>query len=407
MPTNLTLSGLHKELSETNSISEKLSLVYYYYLELHFKPKEKALNDFDDEAIKTREILEKKLRSDLENHINPSDCFESITKIKKEKYSDPLQKFENQTLLEKHKISNEVSSCFFGNGVAYHSFIPEDIFKLHFHDLENNIEYKYWFFNYWANLFFESMVNNKAFQNKLNSKKANIFLSAELTEIQNFENRVDELILKEHISTDKKTSAFRKEIEYIRVIDDYYKTNLWENNHDATLCKAKYILFKEYLEEKISQLESHNDNDQVLDIDENRRQINKPNIIDYLYPDKIDFFIQIENDLKYRNFIVKETNNWNKNKNDFAKNFYLLSMILISDKYFKTQVKGNKISESKIRQILSEYFGFNKSFLRTTRGNYSRENNNLTIKDAFDFFELTLKEAYKDHFNEFKKKFIS
>lgn len=102
------------------------------------------------------------------------------------------------------------------------------------------------------------MINSKVFKRKSNSKIALDFLNAELIAIQNFEKRVSELILKGDINIEEKTHAVHKEFEYIRVIDDYYKSNLWDGNNDATLCKAKYILFKSYLENKIQEIEKHN-----------------------------------------------------------------------------------------------------------------------------------------------------
>ncbi|MFC2117753.1 hypothetical protein ACFLSY_03840, partial [Bacteroidota bacterium] len=147
----------------------------------------------------------------------------------KTKYIDTPFESEHEKYQDNLKnIKNKLSELF-GKGYKLESSIlmPVSIYNKHFKYGLSNSEFTYWFLKYNAKQYFKIDIKMKYFDEKKNSPTLDMFINAELKELNEFEQRAKELLL------DKKLEIYdpyiipdyTKEIEFLRIKADYYKTH--------------------------------------------------------------------------------------------------------------------------------------------------------------------------------------
>jgi len=254
MDEKFSLDFLDNKLTSLNSTSEKLDCFYHFYLKIYYNP----LQNFKEEQYIEYITEKEKIISNYNNEkekINSKKHFEQKLENIKIKYLDePLMVLDYEYGEREFKKELELNLLFFGNNEAFKTMFPNSLFHKHIIDFESNTEFNYWWLNYQSNKALENYKKNKGIN--FNSPKVILYLKAQLIEILNFEKNVDKLILEFNLNVKSRNSDFLIEIEYLKLIDDYYKYNIWNYNLDTLSSNVKYILFKEYLEKEIHRLES-------------------------------------------------------------------------------------------------------------------------------------------------------
>ena len=139
--------------------------------------------------------------------------------------------------------------------------IPEHIYNEHFKDSTNEPEFTYWFLQYNAKQYFEITLKAKFFDEKLQSNLAEQFIKAELKRLFDFEAKAEQLLneSKFEIYKEYTYSEFAKEIEFLRIKADYYKTHPLRNVHTigntTVVLYAEHIYLKKYLENELARLQ--------------------------------------------------------------------------------------------------------------------------------------------------------
>lgn len=137
--------------------------------------------------------------------------------------------------------------------------IPQKLYSVYFEPFKNKAEYSYWFLNRDADAYFKALIKGKNFEEKLISNIAKIHIEKELKQISEFESHAVKLfndnafdIYKKYSYTQYEYNQYKKEIEYLRIKENYYQ-NHYLSDEQFTIVKELYaihVLFKDYLTNK-------------------------------------------------------------------------------------------------------------------------------------------------------------
>ncbi len=174
--------------------------------------------------------------------------------------SEPLEKINSENPFVREKLLFKL----FGKGCKLISplLIPETIYNSHFKDALKNPEFTYWFLKYNAANWLQITKELHNIDEKLNSPLALLHIEGELKEINDFEQRANQLLIDKKIDYYKEYSYSQhsKEIEYLRIRADYYKTHwlyfVQAIGNTTVTMYAKHILFKEYLQKELIRLQN-------------------------------------------------------------------------------------------------------------------------------------------------------
>lgn len=144
--------------------------------------------------------------------------------------------------------------------------IPDSIYKIHFEMYKNDAEFTYWLLKYNANSSFDTLKKVRNIDKGLDSSLAKDRIELELKEINEFEERAKENLKakKFDIYEYHYHSQYQDEIEYLRIIDNYYEKKGQRNPlsiDDAqsyskqVMAYATHVLLKNFLETKLKELE--------------------------------------------------------------------------------------------------------------------------------------------------------
>ncbi len=143
-------------------------------------------------------------------------------------------------------------------------YIPEPIYKEHFYDVVNEPEFTFWFIKYYAQSYLDIILERDEIRENLrgNSEK---FVKTRLNKIKDFENRAETLWAESKVKLDSYSynfhSQYYKEIEYLRIKNQYYETHALSDVHSCgsqtLFIYAEHILLKKNLE---NQALSNNEN---------------------------------------------------------------------------------------------------------------------------------------------------
>ncbi|MBQ4820578.1 hypothetical protein [Aquimarina sp. MMG016] len=136
--------------------------------------------------------------------------------------------------------------------------IPIDIYKLFFEHEENTIEFTYWFLQYNASLILENIKKEKYIIQKLESPLRDKILKGELKKIQDIEDGAEQLLENGFVDiyAEQIDSNYIREIEYLRIKADYYKSNFLPSidlDPEVVHVYATHIYLKDFLEKELQQ----------------------------------------------------------------------------------------------------------------------------------------------------------
>jgi hypothetical protein len=135
--------------------------------------------------------------------------------------------------------------------------IPEQIYNEHFENGLNEPEFTYWFLQYNARIYFDVELKMKRLPEKLNTPLSENFIKAELKKLNDFEQKAEILLYesKLDIYNDYFYSEYAKEIEYLRIKAEYYKTHTLPSaqaiGNTTVVLYAEHIYLKEFLENEV------------------------------------------------------------------------------------------------------------------------------------------------------------
>lgn len=174
---------------------------------------------------------------------------------------------QKQTITEKLNYWLEIKDNFkdFYPQLTYLA-IPESIYNIHFKIHENDSEFTFWFLKFVGDIWFDSIKKTKSLDMKLGAPLAKDHIIAELNEIYRFEEKAKANLKEKKFDIYELhyNSKYQDEIEYLRIIDEYYKKNGQKNqltlgmahtNSKTVMAYATHILLKSFLETKLKELE--------------------------------------------------------------------------------------------------------------------------------------------------------
>jgi len=126
--------------------------------------------------------------------------------------------------------------------------IPQKLYSVYFEPFKNNYEYSYWFLIRDAHAYFNTLIKYKNFEEKLISNIAKIHIEKELKQISEFESHAVKLfndnafdIYKKYSYTQYEYNQYKKEIEYLRIKENYYQ-NHYLSDEQFTIVKELYAI---------------------------------------------------------------------------------------------------------------------------------------------------------------------
>jgi len=132
--------------------------------------------------------------------------------------------------------------------------IPEKLYQKHFEPFCKTPEFTFWFLKFNAKSYFPFLLNAMDFDKKKDTPMYKEFIEAELKKIDAFEKNATELLLNDtvNIYSNRIDYKYYNEIEYLRIKNDYYKTNYLENvlvvvGQTTVSLYAKHVYIKEHL----------------------------------------------------------------------------------------------------------------------------------------------------------------
>jgi len=145
--------------------------------------------------------------------------------------------------------------------------IPFHIYKEHFMERENDPEYIYWFLKYEAQFELERLMKNEKVEKnlRLTDDTKSKWINGRLKKIEDFENQSRELLSNGMINiyTDLNNNTYRKEIECLRVLEDYYNSEVLDEKNRKSNFTAKlyaeHIFLQEYLKMELKKFGNGND----------------------------------------------------------------------------------------------------------------------------------------------------
>ena len=262
MSDNFSLEYLDNLLCNLDSITKKIELIEYYYKKEYEEPYNDYLYCYDIEYYKEESDIKKKYKKELSKLDLKSITIDKSLEFEKKFSVKPQSKIYKKYSDIVENIRIELYLRFFGENKPVYRIFPQTIFLKHFPNSSSNIEFCYWLLNEETNNYFLS--EKLSFGKFLNTIKSDIYLNTKLQEIIEFENRVDLLIKEKGLNSYSHNKEYIEEIEYLRIIDDFYESNVWEREHDTHKVKVKYILFKEYILSILNQTEFANIKNQLV-----------------------------------------------------------------------------------------------------------------------------------------------
>ena len=184
-------------------------------------------------------------------------------------------------------------------------FIPEKIYNKYFPDALNNPVFTYWFLKYRAKDFFDNGLI-KDWAVKVKSPLAEINIKGTLKEMNQLEGDAKSLLLNKVINHYEATpynyDKYKKEIEFLRIIDNYYETHSLEIlSFDLPhILYAEHIFLKEYLENELKRFKPQLRTQAEIDADVLAGKIKlapKPNIQNSYLTNSDLYFKNLVNEL--------------------------------------------------------------------------------------------------------------
>lgn len=132
----------------------------------------------------------------------------------------------------------------------------------HFPDLNNNVEFSFWFLKWNAQNYFDKIILDNKTERRLESKNSESEIKVELEKIEIAEKVAEDSVIKNKINPD---NPYKNEKGYLhlfnnehktkvirRVLNDYYEHNPTEESYTVPQnseveAYARHVLFKEYL----------------------------------------------------------------------------------------------------------------------------------------------------------------
>ncbi len=136
--------------------------------------------------------------------------------------------------------------------------IPIDIYKQFFEQKEKTTEFRFWFLQYNAMLVLENIKGEINITQKLESPLRDQILKGEIKKITDLEDRANRLLEEGVIDiyAEQIDSNYIKEIEYLRIKANYYKSNVLPSidiDREVVRVYAIHIYLKHFLEKELQQ----------------------------------------------------------------------------------------------------------------------------------------------------------
>lgn len=178
-------------------------------------------------------------------------------------FNDPLTKQfgEYKFTFEQEQARKKQLVKLFGTNYSLFSplLIPESIYNEHFENALNEPEFTYWFLQHNAQTCFDIEIKLKRLPEKLKTPLSKNFIKAELKKLNDFEQKAESLLheSKFDIYDDYPSLEYAKEIEYLRIKADYYKSHALPlvhatGNNTTVVLYAEHIYLKQFLENELN-----------------------------------------------------------------------------------------------------------------------------------------------------------
>jgi hypothetical protein len=253
-----------------SGLDEILKILFDYFKETEenefetFEAKKIEVNSFAELA----EIIsgKSKLKLEIDKNLTITEKLNYWKNVIETNISEPLkQKFGDYYIFntEAEQEQRKILTKLFGlkYNLVSPLLIPEHIFSEHFENGLNEPEFTYWFLKYNAQTYFEIEIIMKRFPEKLKTPLFENFINAELKKLNDFEIRAKSLLheSKFDIYNEYSNTEYDKEIEYLRIKAEYYKTHALPSVHTignkTVVLYAEHILLKEYLEIELKKIQ--------------------------------------------------------------------------------------------------------------------------------------------------------
>jgi hypothetical protein len=232
-----------------------------------FEAKKIEVNSFNELA----EIIsgKSKLKIKIDKNLTITEKLNYWQNVIETNISEPLKKKYGNDFLFKFEAEQEqrkILTKLFGlkYNLVSPLLIPIHIYNEHFENGLNEPEFTYWFLKYNSQTFFEVEIIMKRLPEKLNTPLSENFINVELKKLNDFEIRAESLLHenKFDIYDEYSYSEYTKEIEYLRIKAEYYKTHALPSVHaignTTVVLYAEHILLKEFLENELKKVQPQN-----------------------------------------------------------------------------------------------------------------------------------------------------
>ena len=333
----------------------------------------------------------KEIEKELKQLTSITDKLEFWNNIFIENIAKPLNEKINKSFQINMQNEKELLTQLFGNKYTLKTTIciPQKLYSVYFEPFKNKAEYSYWFLNRDADAYFKALIKGKNFEEKLISDIAKIHIEKELKQISEFESHAERLfndnafdIYKKYSYTQYEYNQYAKEIEYLRIKENYYQNHYLSDEQFTIVIElyAIHVLFKDYLLNKQYEVSTNFEPLRLLekDIKHLISEQQKTRIVDEL---KINF----QNDSKSVN--TDNIDNQINTLNDLiekTKRAYLT----------KTIVEAMQIAEKQYLHAIKLKFD-NKCPLAIARFQYCE-----IIKNNLNEFSKTLKNTTDENIND-------
>jgi len=232
-----------------------------------FEAKKIEVNSFNELA----EIIsgKSKLKLEIDKNLTITEKLNYWQNVIETNISEPLKKkYGNDYLfnIEAEQEQRKILIKLFGlkYNLVSPLLIPEHIYNEHFENGLKEPEFTYWFLKYNAQTYFEVEIIMKRLSEKLKTPLSENFINAELKKLNDFEIRAESLIHESEfdIYNEYSHSEYTKEIEYLRIKAEYYKTHALPYvqgiGNTTVVLYAEHILLKEFLENELIKIQPQN-----------------------------------------------------------------------------------------------------------------------------------------------------
>ena len=219
-----------------------------------------------DSITELAEIIsgKNKLNIEIDKNLSITEKLDYWKSVIDKHFNEPLteQFGEYEFTFEQEQAKKKQLIKLFGTNYSLISplLIPERIYNKHFENALNEPEFTYWFLQHNAQTYFNVEIKMKRLPEKLKTLLSENFIKAELKKLNDFEQKAESLLneSKFDIYNDYSFSEYDKEIEYLRIKADYYKTHalpsVQATGNTTVVLYAEHIYLKKFLETELQKI---------------------------------------------------------------------------------------------------------------------------------------------------------